>query len=339
MQQQSSRISVLGAGSWGSAIAVLLAKNGHPVRLWGRNAEKIAYMRAQRQNPYFLPDIDFPPNLQVLAELDAALVDSDVIIIAVPSHAFANLLAQIKQVRIAVTKLCWLSKGLEPQKSRLLHTLVETVFDPVPDYAVISGPTFAREVASGLPTAVTIAAKDCDYARQLADIFHNEYFRPYLSTDIIGVEIGGAVKNVLAIAAGIADGLGFGANTRAALITRGLVEMRRLATRLGAQEQTLMGLSGMGDLLLTCTDNQSRNRRLGLALGQGKTLAQAKQEISQVIEGIQTAREIYHLAGWYQIDMPIVNQVYAILYEHTQPQQAVQNLLTRNFTYEQRDNG
>jgi glycerol-3-phosphate dehydrogenase (NAD(P)+) len=226
-------------------------------------------------------------------------------------------------------KIAWATKGFDPENGLLLNQIVEQVFSAQTPCAVLSGPTFAKEVAANLPTAMTIAATDLAFAGQLAGAFSGSRFRSYTSTDIIGVQVGGAIKNVLAIAAGIADGLGFGANTRAALITRGLTEIIRLGTQLGGRQETFMGLAGLGDLILTCTDNQSRNRRLGLALGQGKNRLQATQEIGQEIEGISAARETYLLAQKYNIEMPITEQTYKVLYENLDPRLAVQNLLTR----------
>ncbi len=329
-------IAVLGAGSWGTAIAILLSKNGCSVRLWGRNADKMRQLQSQRQNSFFLPGIRFPDKLDVTSDMTEALAEVDLVVVAVPSHAFRQTLAAIREQFIP-QKLVWITKGLEPQTHQLLHQIVAADLPQTSYYGVVSGPTFAMEVAKGLPTAVSIASSNRGFTCQLVEIFHNQTFRPYICDDMIGLEVGGAVKNVLAIAAGIADGLGFGANTRAALITRGAAEMGRLATKLGAHKETIMGLSGIGDLLLTCTDNQSRNRRMGLALGRGQTLAQARAEIQQVVEGIQTAKEIYTLAKRLQIDMPIVEQVYGILYQNVSAREAVSNLLERDYKHEQID--
>jgi len=288
----------------------------------------------ERCNTYFLPEINFPDRLQIQIDFTQLIETADIILVAVPSHAFRATIKNIKQVKKSINNLCWASKGLEVESQKLLHEIVIEEFDDQLPYAVISGPTFATEVANGLPTAVTIASNNSDYVSQLAGLFHNETFRPYISSDVVGLEIGGSVKNVLAIAAGIADGLGYGANTRAALITRGIAEMTRLALKLGAKSETIMGLSGIGDLLLTCTDNQSRNRRMGLAIGSGKTVELAQKEINQVVEGIQTAKEIYSLAKKHQVKMPIVEQVYNVLYNQMSAKQAVVNLLQRDYTHE-----
>lgn len=332
MNQQ--RISVLGAGSWGTALAMLLAKNQHKAVLWGRSQEKILRMKQQSCNPFFLPDIPFPKNLSLSAELEACLANHEIILLAVPSHAFRENLKAIKPYVNRNSRICWATKGLETSSHKLMHQLIEEEFPDIDDMAVLSGPTFAHEVASELPTAITIAANNQSFAHHLGNTFHNHYFRPYLSDDMIGVEIGGTVKNVLAIAAGIADGLGYGANTRSALITRGIAEMSRLAVKLGGKPSTLMGLSGMGDLILTCTDNQSRNRRLGLALGKGESVEQAKKAIGQVVEGILSAAEVRQIAQKNDVNMPIVEQVYQVLYGHSSPENAVSALLDRTFSYE-----
>ncbi len=331
---EKQTISVLGAGSWGTALAILLAKNGHEVLLWGRNKEKVAAMQEAGENPLFLPGIAFPETLKVTHDLASALAQSEELLVVVPSHAFHDILLKIKAIKPHIQSLCWATKGLEPENQQLLHQVVDDVFPDLSDQAVISGPTFAREVAVGLPTAVTIAAKNINYAQHLSRLLRNATFRPYVSQDMTGLEVGGAAKNVMAIAAGIADGLGYGANTRAALITRGLHEIGRLSHKMGGKNQTLMGLSGLGDLLLTCTDDQSRNRRMGLAIGKGISIEQAQAEINQVVEGIQAARLIHSLAKKQHIEMPIIEQVYQVLYHNLDPHKAVQNLLTREYKTE-----
>ena len=327
-------ITVLGAGSWGTALAILLAKNGHDVLLWGRNKDKIARMHQQAENSFFLPGVAFPKKLRVTSDFQSAVLQSDELLLVVPSHAFYATLLQIQQIKPEQKNISWATKGLELDSHRLLHQVVDQVFPQLYNKAVISGPTFAAEVAIGLPTALTIAANHLAYAKYLASLLCNATLRPYLSQDIVGLEIGGAAKNVMAIAAGIADGLGYGANTRSALITRGLNEISRLSDKLGGEQQTMMGLSGLGDLLLTCTDDQSRNRRMGLAIGRGQSIKQAETEIQQVVEGVQAAKQIYSLAQELNIEMPIVEQVYQVLYQGVAPQKAVQNLLTREYKTE-----
>lgn len=321
-------IAVLGAGSWGTALAVALARNGQQVRLWGHLPDAVDRLAHDRENAEFLPGITFPPALQPTRDLAAALVAADEILVVVPSHAFAAVLADIANHVPRPRTLSWATKGFDPGSGRLLHEVAAERF-PGTSLAVISGPTFAGEVARGLPTAVTVAATTESHASALAGYLHSESFRAYTSDDIIGVEVGGASKNVMAIAAGIADGLGYGANARAALITRGLAEITRLGTMLGAQPATLMGLAGLGDLALTCTDNQSRNRRLGLALASGLSVAEARAQIGQEVEGIATTRELHQMARQYQVDMPITRQTYAVLWQHRSPQAAVADLLHR----------
>jgi glycerol-3-phosphate dehydrogenase (NAD(P)+) len=329
MVDLDNAIAVIGAGSWGTALAVLLARNGVPTVMWGRETDHLREIDRTRRNSRFLPDIVIPEALRIETDLRAALAEARDVLVVVPSEGFRATLEQISALAPARPRLAWATKGFEPGTSKLLHEVANEVFaDDMPS-AVISGPTFAREVAAGLPTAVTVAANDASFAEHLVTRLHNERFRVYTTDDVIGVEVGGAVKNALAIAAGIADGLGFGANTRAALVTRGLTEVMRLGVALGGQRETFMGLAGLGDLVLTCTDNQSRNRRLGLALASGKTLSDAVHEIGQVVEGIKTVREVFQVAARLEIDMPICEQVYAVICQGTDPQTAVQTLLTR----------
>lgn len=323
-------ISVFGAGSWGTALAILAARNGCRTLLWGHNPEHIQMLQKDRQNQQYLPGLIFPDALQVTANLQQAATFSSLLLLAVPSHAFRETLLKIKPYLSSTTEIAWATKGFNPEDGALLDQVVSRVISPDMPMAVLSGPSFAMEVASNLPTAITIASNQSTLAEYLAGLLHNPRFRAYTNSDIIGVQVGGAVKNVLAIAAGIADGLGFGANTRAALITRGLTEIMRLGLKLGGKQETFMGLAGLGDLILTCTDNQSRNRRYGLALGQGKDPLDAAREIGQEIEGILAAKETYLLAQKFNIDMPITEQTYKVLYEQLPPLVAVQNLLNRD---------
>ncbi len=325
----ASAVAVLGAGSWGTALAVLLARNGTPVMLWARDPARVAAMQTQRRNERYLPDILFPDGITVTAELPKALAQADDILLAVPSHSFRTTLRAIAPLLKPTARLAWASKGLEEGSRKLLHEVCGEELGDTVSPAVISGPTFAREVAAGLPTAVTVASRDGAIAAFFAHRLHGATFRAYTSDDVTGVELGGAVKNVLAIATGIADGIGFGANTRAALITRGLAEMMRLGAVIGGRPETFMGLAGLGDLVLTCTDNQSRNRRFGLALGGGVAPEQALQTIGQVVEGIKTAAEVRELARSHGVEMPITEQVYRVLYERLAPSAAVDALLAR----------
>ena len=320
-------IAVLGAGSWGTALSILLAKNGHLVHLWDRDPALIKTLQQQTMNPVYLPDITFPDKIRATASLDAAIQAAEFVLIAIPSSGFCQLLTKIKTYN---KPLIWASKGLEPQNNQLLHEVITSICGTKLQAALLSGPSFAKEVAQAAPTAVVVASQDKAYASSVIELFANDYFRPYYSDDVIGVEIGGAVKNVMAIAAGIADGLGFGANARAALITRGLNEITRLAIALGARAETLMGLSGLGDLILTCTDDQSRNRRFGLALGQGFSAKQALNDIGQVVEGADNVSQVIALADKYHLDMPITTHVQQVLQQLITPRQAVKSLFSRD---------
>ncbi|MEO5702338.1 MAG: NAD(P)H-dependent glycerol-3-phosphate dehydrogenase [Gammaproteobacteria bacterium] len=327
--KQTSPIAVLGAGSWGTALALLLARNGQPTVLWGRDATFMAQLDSARTNARFLPGFPFPDALQISSDLHHVFAQGPDILLAVPSHGFRETLRVIKPHINSAACVAWATKGFDPGSGRLLHHIAAELLGVTQPVAVISGPTFAREVASGLPTAVTVGSQFPGCAKTLAARLHNDSFRVYTGNDIMGVEVGGAVKNVLAIATGIADGLGYGANTRAALITRGLAEMMRLGVALGGQRETMMGLAGLGDLVLTCTDDQSRNRRLGLALASGASLKDALREIGQIVEGVPTAREVMRLAKAHRIEMPISEQVYLVLHEGKNPRAAVQSLLQR----------
>lgn len=330
MNRPSLSFAVLGAGSWGTALAMLLADNGYDVNLWAHHTDHAEAMNQSRTNERFLPGISFPEKLAVSADLQAVITQSDTILIVVPSHAFRSTLVALKPYLTSQHRVVWGTKGLEPGSQKLLHQQArEELGDTIP-LAVISGPTFAKEVAMKQPGAVTVASSDSNFANDIAQALHNDHFRAYTSSDVTGVEIGGAAKNVMAIAAGVADGLGFGANTRAALIARGLTEISRLGVALGGQQDTFIGLTGLGDLVLTCTDNQSRNRRFGMAMGRGENREQAIRDIGQVVEGINTAQEIYGLAQQYHVEMPITEQVYKVLYEGVSPKDAVSSLFNRD---------
>ena len=327
-------IAVLGAGSWGTALAIHLARAGHKVQLWGNEADHMQRLQLERCNRQFLPDIHFPDLLEPVTDLKQVLQSPSWILIAIPSHVIRTFLRENADLFPANTGLAWASKGLEQGSGKLIHQVVAEELPDCQQLAVMSGPTFAGEVASNLPTAITVATESDAFAKQISEDLHSGRFRVYLSDDFIGVEIGGALKNVLAIASGAADGLGFGANTRAALITRGLAEMMRLGEAMGGQRETFMGLAGMGDLILTCTDNQSRNRRMGLLLAEGKSQAQALAEIGQAVEGIKTAKEAASLARQYNVDLPIMTQVCRVLYEGLAIDEAVAYLLGRKSSRE-----
>ena len=321
-------IAVLGSGSWGTALAIQLCRNGHRVRLWGNEPDQIAELRAHGENRRFLPGVPFPPALVPHTSLDESLAGATDCLAVVPSHAFAEVIGALATRLPRGIGLAWATKGLAPQSGALLHTIAQQGL-PGESLAIVSGPSFAREVAIGLPTAVTVASDDPEFARHTAGLLHGERFRAYTSSDMMGVEVCGAAKNVLAIATGIADGLGFGANTRAALITRGLTELIRLGTALGGRSETFMGLAGIGDLVLTCTDDQSRNRRMGLALARGASVEQARAAIGQEVEGVVTALSVHTLAHRLGVEMPISEQVYQVLYEGVPPLAATAALLER----------
>lgn len=324
-------IAILGAGSWGTAIAIHLAKAGNNVLLWGRDKEHIAKLQQERQNSRYLPGVIFPDSLQAVSDLAACQKKTTDLILAVPSHAFEDLICQLQP---PVSGIAWLTKGLNPLNNQLLSQVVAKHWGEHFPTAVISGPSFATEVAQDLPTALTLASNNSFYQKKLQRVFHHSRLRVYLSHDLIGVQLCGAVKNVIAIACGVSDGLGYGANARAALITRGLVEMRRLGQVLGAKEETFQGLAGLGDIVLTCTDNQSRNRRFGLLIGQGEIAERACEKIGQVVEGIKNAGQVCQLAEQHQIEMPICTQVYLLLANQITPQQAVVNLMSRTANME-----
>lgn len=323
------KIAVIGAGSWGTALAIQLARSGAQSLLWGRNAADMAVMQQQACNQRFLPGITFPDRLQVDHDLQRVVEQADEILLAVPSHAFAEVLEQIAPGLRPGQGVAWACKGLQPGTGRLLHQAARDLLGSERPLAVVTGPSFAIEVARGLPTAVTVAGTEELFCRKIAQALHSGYFRAYTSDDIIGAELGGAVKNVLAVATGISDGMGLGNNARAALVTRGMAEMLRLGRELKANDQTLIGLAGLGDLVLTCTGDLSRNRRLGLDLGAGKKLQDSLRDIGQVVEGVSTSEEIWRMAQRHKVDMPISQQVYGIIHKALSPEQCLRDLLAR----------
>ncbi|HEH9395800.1 MULTISPECIES: NAD(P)H-dependent glycerol-3-phosphate dehydrogenase [Aeromonas] len=324
-------ISVLGAGSYGSALAISLARNGHPTLLWGHDPAHVAELEHDRCNKAFLPDVPFPADLQLTADLQRVVQAAPVLLLVVPSHVFGQVLSQVKPFLRPDTRIAWATKGLEPDSGRLLQDVARDVLGETIPLAVISGPTFAKELAAGLPTAISVASTHDDFADELSHLLHcGRSFRVYTNPDFVGLQLGGAVKNVIAIGAGLSDGLGFGANARTALITRGLVEMQRLGAALGADAKTFMGMAGLGDLVLTCTDNQSRNRRFGLALGAGKSVDTAMAEIGQVVEGYRNTKEVHLLAARCGVEMPICEQIFQVLYQGKNPKEAAIALLSRD---------
>lgn len=323
-------MTVLGAGSYGTSLAISLARNGANVILWGHEPEHMAQLELDRANAAFLPGVAFPDSLIVSADLAQAVQASRDLLVVVPSHVFGDVLTNVKPFLRDDSRVCWATKGLEPETGRLLKDVaVEALGEDVP-LAVLSGPTFATELAAGMPTAIAVASPDETFVRDLQEKIHcSKTFRVYSNSDFIGMQLGGAVKNVIAIGAGMSDGIGFGANARTALITRGLAEMCRLGAALGAQPETFMGMAGLGDLVLTCTDNQSRNRRFGLALGQGQDVDTAQAAIGQVVEGYRNTKEVWVLSQRMGVEMPITEQIYQVLYLGKDAREAAKDLLAR----------
>ena len=323
------RVAVLGAGSWGTALAALIARHGHRTVLWGRDAHAIAAVADCHENPRYLPGIALPASLHATTDLAAALVDADLALVVVPSHAFAQTVHALAPHRPRGAGVAWATKGFEPGSGRFLHEVAAQILgEPVP-LAVVTGPSFAREVAAGLPTALTVHSDDAAFAQCVADVLHGPAFRAYTGNDMLGAELGGAMKNVLAVATGVADGMQLGLNARAGIITRGLNEMLRLNQAIGGQPETLMGLAGLGDLVLTCTGDLSRNRRLGLALGRGQSIDDAVREIGQVVESVQTADEVMRQAAKHGVELPISSAVQAVLHGAITPADGLRQLLAR----------
>ena len=322
-------VTVLGAGSWGTALAALIARHGHPVVLWGRDAECVAAIDGRHENPRYLPGIALPGALRATTDLAAALAGAGMVLVVTPSHAFADTLRALAPHRPEGAGVAWASKGFEPGSGRFLHEVAAEVLGADVPLAVVTGPSFAREVAAGLPTAVTVHSEQAPFAQAVADVLHGPAFRAYTGNDMLGAELGGAMKNVLAVATGVADGMDLGLNARAGLVTRGLNEMLRLNRELGGRPETLMGLAGMGDLVLTCTGDLSRNRRLGLALGKGQGIEEAVREIGQVVESVQTADEVMRLARRHDVELPIAEAVHAVLHGDMTPAQGLAQLMAR----------
>lgn len=330
MTANGTPIAVIGAGSWGTALAILLARNGHDVRIWGNDSTQMSALHAQRCNSYYLPDRKFPDNLIVALNLPDALRDVQDVLMVVPSHAFKSALLGAKKYFPENLRLVWGTKGLDPDSCQTLDSIAREVLGDQVPLAVLSGPSFATEVADNLPTAVTLASEDESFISDLIQRFGRDTFRLYKSNDVIGVELCGVVKNVLAIATGLCDGLQLGANTRSALISRGMVELSRLLTASGGDPQTLLTLAGVGDIILTCTTEQSRNYRFGFAIGQGTAIDKAISGVGQVVEGYINSKQLYQLAQRSGVTMPIVATLYKVLYEQLSPHEAATLLLSRD---------
>lgn len=320
-------ITILGAGSWGTALALNLARRGQMVRLWSCEIKEIAALIAERTNNQFLPGYVFPDTIQPTANLAEALKGIDDLLIAVPSVGYRDTLTMVKPLIEPQTRLICVTKGLDTDTGHLLHEIAAEMLGADRPYAVMSGPSFAREVGAGLPTSLSVASKNVELRNDVINRFNSPIFHTYPSDDVIGTEIGGVAKNVIAIATGISDGLELGANARSALITRGLNEIITLGTALGGKIETFIGLAGLGDLILTCSDNLSRNRRLGLALGEGKNMAEAEREIGQVVEGKNSAELIASLAAKHQIKMPIIDTICQILFHKAHVKETYMSLI------------
>ncbi len=322
-----AKVTVLGAGAWGTALAMQISAQ-HEVSLWARNSGHVSGMRKARANPLYLGDFRFNDSLQVEDDLGLAIQDADLILSVVPTAGFRDILKQINKLK-STRPIVWAHKGLEPQSAKLPHEVALEELGNNQHWGALSGPSFAAELVRGLPTAVTLAANDADFALEAANLIHGNNLRVYNSTDVIGVSVGGALKNVMAIAAGISDGMGFGNNARAAMITRGLAEITRFGVALGAKTETFMGLAGVGDLILTCTGQYSRNREVGLQLASGKDLADILHGLGHVAEGVNTAREVMRRAENIGVEMPITREVNLALTHGKSAKQAVMDLLGR----------
>jgi glycerol-3-phosphate dehydrogenase (NAD(P)+) len=323
------RIAIIGAGSWGTALAIIAARAGHEVQLWSRNPDLITAVNERRINPFYLTSAQIPERVVALSEIDAAVNQAEHVLFAAPSHAARELLTKVSPHLNESAVVVSVAKGIEIETGKRISEIFKDVAGTTHPFVCLSGPSFAREVVAGHPTAIVAASKDAAAARAVQNDLSFENLRIYTNSDVIGAEIGGSVKNVMAIAAGMAAGLGFGANSVAALITRGLAEITRLARREGAQVETLMGLAGLGDLVLTCTGDLSRNRFVGQELGKGRRLEEITAALTEVAEGINTARAVKKLADRASLEMPIVNEVNAVLYEGKSARDAVSDLMSR----------
>ena len=329
------RITVIGGGSWGTTLANLLAKKGERVTLWVREQKLMSEMRNQRKNTWYLPDTVLHQDLGISCELTQAVEGAEAFLFAVPTQFYRSILAELKPQMPKRPLIICANKGIEVERLCTISEVTEQELGDIkPTFAMLSGPSFAKEVAEEMPTAVALGCADKKLGKEAQHLLSTEYFRVYCSTDVRGVELGGAVKNIIAIAAGISDGLGFGTNSRAALITRGLAEMGRLGAAMGAHPQTFMGLSGMGDLVLTCTGELSRNRQVGLRLGKGQKLVDILSDMKMVAEGVKTTEALHGLGQKLGQELPITEQVYAVLYKEKDPRTAVKELMSRELKME-----
>ena len=327
------KIAILGAGSWGTALGDLLAQKGFEVYLWARRKEVVQAINQQRENPYYLPQVKLSPRLRASTDMERVLAKAAVVILAIPSHALRQVLEENKSLLAEGSILVSTIKGIEEGSLLTMSQVIREILSDV-YVVVLSGPSFAEEVVQKRPTAVTVAGDQRDTVEKIQHLFATPYFRAYLSRDVLGVELAGALKNVIAIAVGISDGLGLGLNARAALITRGLAEISRLGVQLGANPLTFSGLAGLGDLVLTCTGPLSRNRTVGLRLGQGEKLPEILKDLKQVAEGVRTTSSARHLAQKHGIEMPITEAVYQVLYHQKDPLDMAHSLLSRRLKEE-----
>lgn len=324
-----AEIGILGAGSWGTALAVLLHKNGHRITVWSAIESEIEMLIKEKEHKDKLPGVKLPPDMEFTSELKSAAAGKDVLVLAVPSLFTRSTSKQLKEVAAKEQIIVNVAKGVEESTLMTLSEIIEQEI-PQAEVAVMSGPSHAEEVGRGLPTTIVVGARNKKTAEYLQNIFMNDVFRVYISPDVLGIELGAALKNVVALAAGIADGLGYGDNTKAALITRGIMEIARLGTAMGGNFETFCGLSGIGDLIVTCASMHSRNRRAGILIGQGKTMDEAMAEVKMVVEGVYSAKAAMGLAARYQVQLPIIEQVNQVLFENKPADEAVKDLMLRD---------
>jgi glycerol-3-phosphate dehydrogenase (NAD(P)+) len=340
VQQTQKKVVVLGAGSWGTALAMVLADNNHEVRLWSHNPSQVDEINSQHRNHKYLPDIVLPDGIKAYSSLDESLQDINIVILAVPTKAIREVLGQLRQLNITnALTIVHVSKGIEPDSLLRISEVIKEEFPNslLEEVVVLSGPSHAEEVSLRHPTTVTVSAENMKKAEEIQDLFINQHFRVYTNPDVIGVEIGGALKNIIALAAGITDGLGYGDNAKAALMTRGLAEIARLGTKMGANPLTFSGLTGIGDLIVTCTSVHSRNWRAGNLLGKGQNLEQVLENMGMVVEGVRTTKAAHQLAKKYEVKMPITNSLYDVLFNGVHPKDAVDRLMARGKTNEMED--
>lgn len=339
MNRKMEKVAVIGAGSWGTALALVLADNGHEVRLWGHNEAQIEEINQFHTNKKYLPEILLPDTIKGYSSLAEALEGLELIVLAVPTKAIREVLRNIIEVRTEPLTVVHVSKGIEPDSLLRISEIIEQEMPQhlLKDVVVLSGPSHAEEVSLRHPTTVAVSSKNMDAAEAVQDLFINNNFRVYTNPDIIGVEIGGALKNIIALAAGISDGLGFGDNAKAALMTRGLAEIARLGTKMGANPLTFSGLAGIGDLIVTCTSVHSRNWRAGNLLGKGQSLDEVLENMGMVVEGVRTTKAAYQLSQKYDVSMPISNVLYNLLFNNINPNDAVESLMGRVKTFEMDD--